>query len=552
MMIQKHRTYIFLLALTGLLSVTVHARQSAEPDTATNVRIPQQAELEDIISRSSLIVRGQVSKTESYWRSDEHGRHIYTRVTIEPILQTVKSQVEGPLVFEVIGGTINEVAEMVSGVPKFNSKEDVILFLTGSPYSLTQSPGWLAPGYFNKMNVYDNKIYWDGTQIRSEAFMEIIELITEGLSPYSIWEQETQKFKLSSTTDVPVITSISPDKASAGTNTQVTITGSNFGTAQGTGKLEFFYQQGKSKISADIVSWNDTRIVCTVPAKEVDGYSASAGSGPVTVTTGGGTSEGKLFRVTFGYSRLKWAGTNPNVPYYINENTSDCTGEGSAVQRAMNTWETGSEGGFNFVYAGTHTNTSPDLNNGKNEIMWGSAGGLATTYYKYNPSTGNILECDIAFNDSYNWTTSNSPAYNQFDVESAALHELGHWQGLLDLYGNANDNEYDKNKAMYGIAYGGAIKRSLHTDDIDGIRWIYPSSTPPPPPPPAYVDIGLRVYDGTEIISIACEPQGTLTSPLRIARNGVIYGIVLVPTDDPSATGIKINTSSGIKAIRKY
>jgi mannan endo-1,4-beta-mannosidase len=66
------------------------------------------------------------------------------------------------------------------------------------------------------------------------------------------------------------------------------------------------------------------------------------------------------------------------------------------------------------------------------------------------------------------------------------------------------------------------------------------------------IDIGLRVFDGTEIIRIACEPVGTLTSPLRIAKNGVVYGIVLVEPSDPAASKLKIQTSSGIRALRKF
>lgn len=72
------------------------------------------------------------------------------------------------------------------------------------------------------------------------------------------------------------------------------------------------------------------------------------------------------------------------------------------------------------------------------------------------------------------------------------------------------------------------------------------------PLPPEYIDIGLRIFDGREIIRIACEPAGTLTSPLRIAKNGVIYGIVLVDPSDPHASRIKVQTKSGIKALRKY
>ncbi len=67
-----------------------------------------------------------------------------------------------------------------------------------------------------------------------------------------------------------------------------------------------------------------------------------------------------------------------------------------------------------------------------------------------------------------------------------------------------------------------------------------------------FQDIGLRVYNGTQVVAIAAEPAGTLTSPLRIAKNGAIYGIVLVDPGDPNDSGLRIQTNSGIKALRKY
>jgi len=67
-----------------------------------------------------------------------------------------------------------------------------------------------------------------------------------------------------------------------------------------------------------------------------------------------------------------------------------------------------------------------------------------------------------------------------------------------------------------------------------------------------FQDIGLRVYNGTEVVALAAEPAGTLTSSLRIGKNGVIHGIVLVEPGDANDSGVRIQTSSGIKALRKY
>lgn len=66
-----------------------------------------------------------------------------------------------------------------------------------------------------------------------------------------------------------------------------------------------------------------------------------------------------------------------------------------------------------------------------------------------------------------------------------------------------------------------------------------------------YIDIGLRLYNGSTTDRIACEPETAVTSPLRISRDGKTYGIVLVNPSDSSATKIKVKTKSGVKAIAK-
>ena len=263
----------------------------------------------------------------------------------------------------------------------------------------------------------------------------------------------------------PSITSVYPSSASAGTNSMVTIYGNSFGAAQG---QVFFLakRENLSVLSAQIVSWSDTQIKCYVPTGIVNSYPYSAGSfNDAIVVYNGQPSNNYPFNVTFGYAGEKWSGNI--VYYYVNENTSDCTGEGAAVQRAANTWS--SNANFNLSYAGP-TSATDYAYNGKNEILWkdlGTGTTLAETLIGWNDASGNILERDIVFNDYCSWSTSSSPSSGQFDVETIALHEFGHWLTLLDLYG---DN--DSSKVMYGIN-NGAVKRSLTLGDIAGIQYIY-------------------------------------------------------------------------------
>ncbi len=77
-------------------------------------------------------------------------------------------------------------------------------------------------------------------------------------------------------------------------------------------------------------------------------------------------------------------------------------------------------------------------------------------------------DCRVRFNTSWGWSTSGEAG--KLDVQNIATHELGHWLLLGDLYG-AGDTE----KTMYGsTAYGETKKRTLESDDIAGVRHLYP------------------------------------------------------------------------------
>jgi len=68
-----------------------------------------------------------------------------------------------------------------------------------------------------------------------------------------------------------------------------------------------------------------------------------------------------------------------------------------------------------------------------------------------------------------------------------------------------------------------------------------------------YFDAGLRVFDGTQNVLIACQPTYCDTvPPLRIHKGGVNYAIGLVDAEDPKASKLKVKTATGIKYWRKY
>jgi len=67
--------------------------------------------------------------------------------------------------------------------------------------------------------------------------------------------------------------------------------------------------------------------------------------------------------------------------------------------------------------------------------------------------------------------TSGSPSGGEFDLQSVALHEFGHYLQL--------EHDNAPSAVMYYAISAGSVKRTLHQNDIDGIRFIYPGSSAP-------------------------------------------------------------------------
>jgi Matrixin/IPT/TIG domain len=273
---------------------------------------------------------------------------------------------------------------------------------------------------------------------------------------------------------LPHITGVTPDfghvkatqlgsSVAASDSTQVTITGTGFGSAAGSAK---FWRVGTTTYDATIVSWTDTQIVAKVPGR-ISSYTKPDGYGNVQVVKGDGSPSDNYgnFRVTYSYGGGKWPGTG--LTYKVNPNTADTTDESAAVQAAANSWNAAGAN-FTLTYGGLSTVTGL-VEDGENSIIWATGFppgviGMAWTIWGADPHV--ILENDIEFNDDFTWGTDGSST--KMDIQTIAVHELGHWLQLLDVYGST-----DSGKIMYGYGSVGGIKRTLATDDTDGIRGIY-------------------------------------------------------------------------------
>ena len=193
--------------------------------------------------------------------------------------------------------------------------------------------------------------------------------------------------------------------------------------------------------------------------------------------------------------------------YRINGNCVDglagtAAQQGAQIQNGAAAWN-GAGALFAFTYGGTSTETVV-TKNGTNLVYFDTTppdGGsyVAATYIwtsAFFPDR--IVECDLVFNDrDYIWTNGSVACTGSWmDIWNVATHEFGHFLCLDDLYSGG-----DAAKTMYGyVGYCDLHARTLHSDDIAGIKAIYGAAdTTPPSPDPMEFSTDPWAYSCTEI-----------------------------------------------------
>ncbi|MFA5247729.1 MAG: matrixin family metalloprotease [Patescibacteria group bacterium] len=155
----------------------------------------------------------------------------------------------------------------------------------------------------------------------------------------------------------------------------------------------------------------------------------------------------------YSYAGFKW------YSYPVSVDMSDASLPGSwttPIANAMSAWNAASSPFyFNVGYSG-HLITLENK----------GAGYAARS--RVSGSGDQITDIDLVFNTYYSWSTSGGAG--AFDVQNIATHEFGHWLALNDLSGAGNTEK----TMYYQAAYGETKKRTLESDDLNGINYIYP------------------------------------------------------------------------------
>jgi hypothetical protein len=469
-----------------------------------------------LILTSDQIVFGKIVEVKSAWNTQNTHIETTAQILVDEAFVTsdtanISSGTTIPVT--VLGGKVGDTYEWVEDMPVFVSDSDVFVYLKTTNNEKFTING-LNKGIYSVSKVKSASI----TNVTSSSSASDVQLIKERITKtLQGIPTDTDPRELSNSlspqiaSSTPIISSVTPSSASAGTDTQITITGSGFGNRVSRTSLNdvLFYADTNDLMYAsgypyhdnntggyivngdEIRSWNDTQIKVNVPTGLTSNhYWSGASSGWLKVRSDtGALTAPYAFTVTFSYSKTwgsaKWK-WNSSPTYFVNaDSLSGISGATTAIQNAAATWNNTMQPDsfFRFKYGGT-TPISSVANEGISTISLGSP-----SYFANQPNTiafancfftGQYLSnCDIIMNPSFSWTTGTASG-STVNVETIILHELGHWTGLCDLYGDLTGYPSDIRptaKVMFGSDVGiNKNQKTLSTADSDGIRWIYPPS----------------------------------------------------------------------------
>lgn len=184
---------------------------------------------------------------------------------------------------------------------------------------------------------------------------------------------------------------------------------------------------------------------------------------------------------------VKWAALP--VRYYVSDYDVDrvrATDLQAAASHAFATWDAVPTSRISYTFAG-YTSATPLDDDGATTLGFVNQPSLdrvlATTSFTLDDTTGALVEADIVFNAAFPWSVSAAGEDGRYDLQSIALHEIGHLSGLghsalgeTELRSDGTRRVIATSSVMFPIAFtaGNIAGRTLRDDDIAGMSDLYP------------------------------------------------------------------------------
>lgn len=158
-----------------------------------------------------------------------------------------------------------------------------------------------------------------------------------------------------------------------------------------------------------------------------------------------------------------------------------------ALARAFTTWDGVPTATIQYAFEGFTSASRPGDEDGVNTLGFDDRPELdrvlASTTLLVDEVTGDLVESDIFFNSAFAWSVAANGERNRFDLETIAVHEIGHFSGLghsalgeTELTGTGR-RVIAAEAVMFPIAFGPGTttNRRLRPDDVAGISDLYPT-----------------------------------------------------------------------------